>query len=223
MPRPVNNESYSVAGLLPQIVVGHRLWRDATRARERFVAVHEIEIVSDPQARAVWLRLYIFRGDLSRYAITRETLLSEGDLVGEFREVQIADTGRDPALLCLEQCSPLTYTGRPTDVVMDLVATVRHRLWRAATITPELGYRKYYLHLTPRAEIRSRVPQLASLWLLTYYFGSVVRYRPHLFANVASGTFGPFVREFVSAQPEQMLYLLATEMRQREVAKPAVI
>jgi hypothetical protein len=50
-----------------------------------------------------------------------------------------------------------------------------------------------------------------------------VRYRRHLFDNVTSGAFGAFVAEFVSAQAEQFLYLLASEMRQREVAKPAII
>lgn len=88
---------------------------------------------------------------------------------------------------------------------------------------PEDGYRKYFVHLTPAAETHHRVPQLASLWLLFYYFGSIVRYRPHLFDNVTSGSFGAFVTEFISAQAEQLLYLFASEMAQREVAKPAII
>lgn len=222
LPRPVHTTTYPVPQLLPQVVVGHRLWREAARVKERFVAIEDIEIVGDTTARTLWLRVYLARGDLSRYEITRATLLSQGDLL-DHREVQITDTGRDSSLLCLEQIVPLTYTGRPTDVVMDLVDQIRPRLWRIATTSPEQGYRKYYLHLTPSAETASRVAQLASLWLLTYYFGSVVRYRPHLFDNVTSHGFGPFVTEFISAQPEQMLYLLASEMRQREVAKPAII
>ena len=63
---------------------------------------------------------------------------------------------------------------------------------------------------------------MASLWLLFYYFGSVVRYRPHLFHSVIRRQFCPFVVEFIS-QAEQLLYLLASEMAQREVAKPAII
>jgi hypothetical protein len=220
--RPADGAAYPVTQLLPQVVVGHRLWRDAARVRERFVAVDDVEIVGDSFAHTLWLRLYIARGDLSRYSITRAALLGEGDLAG-FREVQIADTGRSSGLLCLEQAAQTSYTGRPTDVVMDLVDGMRGRLWRIATTSPEQGYRKYYLHLSPAGEAGARVPQLASLWLLTYYFGSVVRYRPHLFDNVGAQAFGPFVSEFISAQPEQMLYLLASEMRQREVAKPAII
>jgi YaaC-like Protein len=221
-PRPADNTTYPVIELLPQVVIGHRLWRQGQRAKERFVAVDEVEIVNDASARLLWLRLYLVRGDLSRYEITRKRLLDEGDLADGFHEVQIGDTGRPPRLLCLEQRNPIGYTGRPTDVVMDLVEYMRPRLWRIATTLPEGAYRKYYVHLTPPAETH-RVPQLASLWLLFYYFGSIVRYRPHLFDNVAAGSFGAFVTEFVSAQSEQLLYLLASEMAQREVAKPAII
>ena len=220
--RPTNNATYPVTELLPQVVIGHRMWRDATRGKERFVAIEEIEMVEDSAAREIWLRLYLARGDLSRYDISRSRLLQEADLF-DFHEVQIGDTGRDSSLLCLEQTTAIAYTDRATDKVMDLVDSIRSRLWRIATTVPDDGYRKYYLHLTPPAEAASRVTQLESLWLLTYYFGSIVRYRPHLFDNVMSGAFGPFVAEFISAQPEQLLYLLASEMRQREVAKPAII
>lgn len=222
-PRPADNTTYPVTELLPQVVVGHRLWRQGQRAKERFIAIEEIEIVHDPTTSLLWLRLYISRGDLSRYDISRTRLLNEGDLAAHFHEIQIADTGRDPSLLCLEQHNPITYTGRPTDVVMDLVNLLRPRLWRVATTVPEDGYRKYFVHLTPATEMDHRVPQLASLWLLFYYFGSIVRYRPHLFDNVTSGSFGAFVTEFISAQAEQLLYLFASEMAQREVAKPAII
>jgi YaaC-like Protein len=81
-------------------------------------------------------------------------------------------------------------------------------------------------NLTPgglRSNWEAFVPQLASMWLLFYYFGSIVRYRPHQFDNIMAGSFGPFVSEFISAQSEQLLYLLASEMARREVAKPAII
>ena len=114
----------------------------------------------------------------------------------------------------------MPYTGRATDVVADLVDSMRDRLWRIASAVPASNYRRYYLHLTPPAE-QSRMPQISSLWALFFYFGSVVRYRPHLFDQVA-GRYGAFVAEFVSAQPEQMLYLLASELCEREIARPAI-
>ena len=39
---------------------------------------------------------------------------------------------------------------------------------------------------------------------------------------MARGRFGAFIQEFVAAQPEQLLYLFASEICQREVAEPAI-
>lgn len=219
--RPANNTVVPVTALLPQVVVGHRVWRQGLRQKERFVSIHEIQVVHAAASRAIWLRLYLTRGDLSRYEISRSRLLQEGDLNGVFSEVDVAPTGRNPQLMCLEQILPVIYTGRPTDVVMNLVDLMRPRLWRVATTLPDGAYRKYYLHLTPPTEA-NRIPQIATLWLLFYYFGSIVRYRPHLYRNVINGPYGAFVAEYIS-QADQLLYFLASEMAQREVAKPAII
>jgi hypothetical protein len=59
--------------------------------------------------------------------------------------------------------------------------------------------------------------------MLFFYFGSVTRYRPHVYEEILSGPYGPFVNEFMASQPDQLLYLLASEICEREVAKPALI
>jgi hypothetical protein len=220
--RPADGSAYAITELLPQVVVGHRLWREATRRTERFVGLEKVQMVHDTDAKELWLRLYLPRGDLARYSITHKRLIEEGDLGGLFREVEIGLTGENLDWICLEQTDATSYTGRPTDVVLDLVEPMRHRLWRIITTLPERGYRKYYIHLTPPAE-KNRLPQIASLWALIFYFGSIVRYRPHEFDSVTAGRYGAFVTEFIGAQSEQLLYMLASEMCRREVAKPAVI
>jgi hypothetical protein len=224
--RPTNNESYSVTDLLPQVVVGHRIWRESQSGHtERFVDLKHIDFVHDLGAKELWLRIYVGRKDLARYGITRTSLFQDAELDQTFREVKTSTTDRahdSEELVCLEQLQPSAYTGRPTDVVADLVDLMKPKLWRIASATPSAGYRRYYLHLTPPAE-QPRVPQFASLWALFFYFGSVVRYRPHLFDRALRGEYGAFVAEFVSAQPDQMLYLLASELCRREVARPAII
>jgi hypothetical protein len=221
-PRPADNASYPVPALLPQIVVGHRLWKEAARRSERFISLQEIEIVDDPKAKALWLRLYVPRGDLRRYDITHKRVVEEGH-IRDFREVEIAPTGRSRDLVCFEQQRSYRYTGRPTDIVQTLVDDSHEYLWRIVSSRPELGYRRYYLHLTPRAEEAYRMPQIAAMWALQFYFGSVVRYRPQMFDTIAGGRFGAVVTEFVSAQPGQLLYLLASEMCRREIARPAIV
>jgi hypothetical protein len=85
--RPADGTDYPVSELLSQCVVGHRLWREADRAnKERFISIQEIEIVKDAQSKEVWLRLYVPRGDLERYGITRTRLLTEARLTGQFRK-----------------------------------------------------------------------------------------------------------------------------------------
>jgi hypothetical protein len=215
---PSNNSTYSVTELMAQVVVGHRLWREVGN-KERFVALGEIRFYHDPPTGAgnVWLRLYLERGDLTRFGITQVRLRTEGELTGAFDWVR----SDDDDVLCLEQATPVSYTHRASDVVKDVVGAVRPLMWRSATSTPP--YRHYYLHLSPPANRAERLSQLLSLYMLFFYFGSVTRYRPHIFDQILSGNYGPFVREFIASQPDQLLYLLATEICEREVAKPALI
>lgn len=225
-PRPKHNQAVPVVQLLPQVVVGHRIWRESDSGhRERFVDVKQIDFLHDKEKKELWLRLFVGRKDLQRYDITRARLKDEARLADLFREVKVETTQRAEEaddLVCLEQINGCHYTGRPTDVVAELVDAMRPMLWRIASADPSAGYRRYYLHLTPTEQEDARLPQLASLWALVFYFGSVVRYRPHLFDAALRGRYGAFVSEFVSAQPEQMLYLLASELCQREIARPAI-
>ena len=186
------------------------------------MVIEQLEFVNDATAKHLWLRLWLRRGDLSRYGLTRARLISEGGLGGQFAEVDATMLTADPDHICLEQATPVNYTGRPTDVVPDLIEPARPWLWRIVTAGPEDGYRRYYLHLTPPSETH-RQPQIASMWMLIFFFGSVVRYRPQAFATLARGRYGAWVNDFVAAQPEQLLFMLASELRRREVARPAII
>ena len=205
-----------VRDLLAQVVVGHRQWRDASRQQERFVCLPNIELLHDRVARSLWAHLYVDPQDLSRYGLSVRTLIDQGSLRGLFRHVQ----SPMPGLECLELRDVATYTTDPADGLPALIDRVRPVLWRIASALPAGAYRRYYLHLTPPGDCR--VSQLAALWALWFYFGSVVRYRPHHFDGMVAGPFGAYITEFVAAQPEQLLYLLASELRQREVAKPAI-
>jgi hypothetical protein len=51
----------------------------------------------------------------------------------------------------------------------------------------------------------------------------LTRYRPHHFPNITSSAYGPRVQDFVTGQPQQFLYLLASEFAEREIAKPSIL
>jgi hypothetical protein len=44
-----------------------------------------------------------------------------------------------------------------------------------------------------------------------------------LYDEILGGPYGPFVNEFMASQPDQLLYLVASEICEREVEKPALI
>jgi hypothetical protein len=211
-PVPANGTRIAVADLLPEVVVGHRLWRQAGGA-ERYVPVNVV-LAHDPANQTVWANLFVQPGDLTRFNITHRQLIDHGGLAGQFRE---AASPIDRFLL-FEEIAPLAYGARPSDQIADVVKRVKPHLWRIAASTPP--YRRYYLYVSAT---RSGLPQLVSLYALIFYFGSITRYRPHIFNEVLSGPYGAFISEFVAAQPEQLLYLLASEVCEREVAKPAII
>jgi len=217
-PAPQAGSGYTAADLMAQVVVGHRLWREATGGSERFLVVDRVEMVHDSPTKRIWLRLYVDWPTMQRHGMPRKDLLSRSGLGGLF------SLHKDPAngdRLCLEQSTPVTYNHRPTENVMDLVGTVRPLLWRIVSAVPGSSYRRYYLYLAPPGT--ARLTQIEAVWAILFYLGSAVRYRPHRFDEITDGPYGPFVDEFISAQLEQLLYLFASEMCRREVARPAIV
>lgn len=208
-----------VPELLAQVVVGHRQWRDGSGSHERFIPIEEIVFMKNAEAREVWVRFYVDPSNLSRFNIRVGDFADHGGLTaGGF----VAVRSDRPGWRCYEQVAATPFRTDPADVLDEVVRSVRPVLWRIATSHPGSTYRKYYVHLTPPASRPHRVGQLPALWASLFYFGSMVRYRPQIFESLIESQYGPFVSEFVSAQPEQMLYLLASEMCRREVANPAI-
>ena len=209
---------YDLAALLPQILPGHRLWCQATKRQERFVMVDDIQFWHDPATRQLWTRIYILAEDLSRLGVGHQRMLTESRLGANFREV----ASDIPKKLCLERIAtepcPNNY---PADYLHHLVGAVRPNLWMTvATIPP---YRRYYIYLCPPAERAQLLPQLLSMYAVTFYLGSITRYRPHQFDAILKGPYGPRVRDFVTGQPLQFLYLMTSEMAKRDVAKPSIL
>lgn len=64
--RPAPAGQIKIADLMPQSVVGHRMWRAATGSvrKERFFALDQIRWMEDPIANEIWLKLYIRRDTL---------------------------------------------------------------------------------------------------------------------------------------------------------------
>jgi hypothetical protein len=210
--------NYDLPALLPQILSGHRLWAQAAGKVERFICHPRPAILARYGRARAMVRICLLAEDLSRLNVSHQRMLSESGLAGTFREVQ-SDA---PGQIWLEQIAtqpcPNNY---PADDLHHVVATVRPDLWMTVSSIPP--YRRYYLYLCPPAEALHRLPQLLSMYAVTFYLGSITRYRPHHFDALLRGAFGPRVRDFVAGQPLQFLYLMASEMARRDVAKPSIL
>ncbi|HET6762555.1 MAG TPA: YaaC family protein [Longimicrobiaceae bacterium] len=219
---PAAKTAYTIADLLPQVVPGHRLWCEAAGQVERFIALDEIQPMEDRATKTIWLRFWISEQDLSRLGVTHAAFLRRAGLADAWREVNPEATAATPLRrLLFEQKAPEEYRGRAADRVLQLLRAFRPLLW--ATVASIPPYRRYYVYLAPNAD-RSRVlPQLGSIYALIYYLGSVTRYRPQEFDAIVVGSHGPQVLELLTNQPNQYLYLVASEFARREVARASIV
>jgi hypothetical protein len=220
--RPLSAKaSYPLTSLLPQVVPGHRIWCDAADADERFLAIDAIPFLHTTAQKEVWATLRILQDDLDRVGKARKDLLKETKLKAILREVEgLTDTTGRPVVQ-LEQIAPIAFSGRTADKLADVVAILRPFIWSTATtIRP---FRRCYLYTSPVAEHSHLLPQALSIYAITYYLGSITRYRPQHFAKILSGEFGEFIQEFLTSQPSQFLYLMASDYAKRDVARAPLV
>jgi hypothetical protein len=215
------NQNFHLKSLLPQILPGHRLWAEAANQTERFISLESVQLFESARKKQIWLLLYLFADDLTRLGVTHRRLLEESQLLGKFRQVKTERSVEGRKLICFEQIQPRAYTHRASDEVAKLVADAKRFLW--ATVASVPPYRRYYVYLAPPAEHSEVLPQLLSIYAITHYLGSITRYRPQHFDVILKGDFGPRIEEFISGQPLQFIYLMASEFAEQEVTKPSIV
>jgi hypothetical protein len=204
-----------VGELMSQILVGHRLWREASGGRERFIQVEEVHLLHDAKKRQLWGAIDLTAAAIRRRSRSFANIRDEGGMASDWVVAQPPDA----SMRRFEQKSPVTYGHRSSDNVMDVIDSLRPVLWR--TITSTEPYRRYYLYLSPPSEVR--LDQLLSTYALMYYLGSLTRYRPLELLSAIDGPYGEFLHEFLAAQPQQFVFAIASEFLQREVSRAGVV
>ena len=208
--------TYKLSRVLPQILPGHRLWCGASGGNEKLIEINELEFIDDRKSKKFWIRFNILRSEFNRFGYTQGQIMGGAKLQNDWRIV------RDPtgtgSLMCIEMSNQKGYKSRPSDVLNDLVSSVRHVFWRSATITRP--FRKYYIYIADKDD--PILPQLCSIYAVFFYLGSITRYRPNHFTKWTAGSYGAFIQEFIENQPKQWLYLMASEFAKQEVTKAAV-
>lgn len=216
-------QDFDIPVLLPQILPGHRLWSSAANKKERFVAIHDIRPFIDKPTGRLWLNLYFVSDDLARIGVTVKAFLADSNLQPAFSQVACSELdGAGRSLFCFQQATPIVCQNtKYANSLQKLFDSLRPLLWvTVATIPP---YRRHYVYLRPTAETAQTLPQLLSIYALAYYLGSITRYRPHHLPTITDTAYGPRVLDFITGQPQQFLYLIASEFAQREIAKPSIL
>jgi YaaC-like protein len=216
--------NFDLLPLMRQVVTGHRLYLGATgKATENFLSPKDMEILHDPTAHNIWLRMAIASGDLPRVGVGIKKLLNATSLAPNWRAVAVPQSGPEATnLVWIEMTAPARYQqGYLADKIMPVVNQVRHHIWQTVLSVPP--YRANYLFLPPVAEAPFVLPQIISSYAIFFYFGSITRYRPHHFDRILDGKYGAFTESFLNDQPSQLLFLFASEFARRETAKAAIV
>lgn len=206
--------SLEVRHILPQILPAHRLWTYACGKKEQFIGV-EIVALHNPGSRRAWLTLKIDRGELAYLGKSVRSLISSSGLGGAWDQVH----SDEPGVVLVEQLTMKAYNHRPLDCVQELFGTLHPSLWSA--VTSVYPHRKYYLNVQADLRVR-RLPQWASVYVLFYYLSDLTRYRPVHFERFLQGKYGPQVESILDECPRQFLYLMASELLEREVSPAAL-
>lgn len=211
----VAKTTITVPMLFNQILVGHRLFTTLTEEDERFVEISSIPFLKDSFKKEIWAQIRVPRNSLSRLGYANQALLTVPNMRPIWRLRQQEDDQ-----VVYELSRPVSYTGRPSDVVRAVAAKVMPFVW--ASVSTAAPYRRYYLYKA--TGISPILPQMASIYAGFYYLGSLTRYRPANFrALVDDRKIGPSIVEFLQNQPMQFLYLLASQFAEQEITRAAIV
>ncbi|MDK2755994.1 MAG: YaaC family protein [Blastomonas fulva] len=203
---------------LGQILIGHRIFCQSEDLVERFISLEAIDYMHEPETKEAWLRVRAFADDFTRLAYPMTGLSKNLTNSEVWRSVKCNKTIRRRRIIEAEMIGTINYNHRPSQILETLSSANRARLWRSVTSSPP--YRKYYIYQPQPTQ--TILDQLLTIYISTYYFGSITRYKPEQLNFILKSPIGPFVFEFFANQPSQFLYLMSSEFMKQEVAKAAI-
>ncbi len=203
---------------LGQILIGHRVFSHAEGLIERFISLERIEYIHNPVTREAWIRARAYADDFNRLGYPMTGLSKSLSDAQQWRNVKCEHSIDGRRIIEAEMTNVSAYGHRPSQALEQLSSMARSRVWRSVTAVPP--YRKYYVYQASPTQFLMN--QLLPMYLATFYFGSITRYKPEQFDFILRSPIGPFVFEFFANQPTQFLYLMASEFMGQEVAKAAI-
>ncbi|MDA8261946.1 MAG: YaaC family protein [Actinomycetota bacterium] len=200
--------------ILPHLVVGHRQWSEAASRAELFyparsIALRCLPTGSPPQ---MWAEIVLDRAILKRHHVAIGNLAPGAWLKG-WRQV----TSPTPNEILLQPKATVNYVKQPGAGLLKVTGPLRSCLWRV--VSPSSQSAEYYVHRRSSTSVNPPLPQIAYLYMLFFALGYVERYRPAIHSSLLSGKFGGLLAECLRTQPTQMLFLVASEVVERELER----
>ncbi|MEQ1769865.1 MAG: YaaC family protein [Devosia sp.] len=221
LPQPVAPDTHIQVrsqDFLGQILIGHRIFCQAESITERFISLDRIDFMQNAATKEMWLRARAYADDFTRLNYNMTSLSQKLNQALTWRSVKCGMMVDGRRIIEAETTTAVVYGDRPSQVIGQLSSQARSRLWRSVTAYPP--YRKYYIYQESATQLVMH--QLLTIYLATFYFGSITRYKPEQFDDILRSPIGPFVFEFFANQPSQFLYLMASEFLRQEVARAAI-
>ncbi|MEA5615129.1 YaaC family protein [Nodularia spumigena] len=203
---------YHVRDLAAGSLVGHRLWCTADDRNDRFFRLNPVEFRHDAKNKQIWMRAWMKKSAATHAGATLAEVSKHG-FNGQWRQVKPTKPPESDDAVLWEQITPITYSSRPTDVLLDLTHQARSTLHRSMRVSEP--FRVYYVYV-PLKQFKAH-HQMEARYALIYYLGSVTRYHPADFDAMMSSEFGPFLSEFLASEPGQFLFEMASLFAGREI------
>jgi len=215
--------SYRTLDLMQQMPGIHRTYCAVTGSEPRFCPIDHLEIMkegdrywirirlekNDPDVKATRVRLSGRRGFRAAFdGVAPRYLRSDGT---EDKERTAAAKEGEAWYESDTQTGPK----RAVDTALRSLRDQMHQLgiW---TILTSRGPRYYLGNFPPRVVL----PQLASVYAVMFYLGSITRYKPYAFDRIATKKYGWLISEFLETQPAQFTYSIASQIAGTDVVVP---
>ena len=196
-----------IVELLSQIPSVNRTFVQVTEHRSIFLPLHKIQILGNHEG--VWSR-FIVKGNDRDVAQVLPDLKRRKRFKNYLYQV-VSDSDEETWF----ETKIVHGRRRGIDNAIQHLAQ-ELRTVGIYTILAPMGYRFYLANLSPS----SLLPQLAAAHALMFYLGSITRYQPDAFDKILGGKYSWVVEEFITTQPRQFLYTLASELAGVDVVRP---
>lgn len=203
-----------IVALLRQIPGVHRTFCMVTGEEPSFLPVKEFQLL---RARGkVFVRMILNKTDADVWA-TLDGMRKRQTFKNTFEEVQVPQRISDQELWFETEAEGgvRPTTKALTDKAIRLLAERLGKLGVWSILTG-VGYRYYLSTIRPI----EKLPPLASVYAVMFYFGSITRYKPYDFDRIVSRKFSWLVNEFLRTQPTQFLYGLAGHVAGVDAVRP---